>query len=83
MEKVLISLSVPALPDQYEVFVPDDMPLGELVPLLVEGVASISAGRYQSSGEEMLCDAQKGLLNRLQLTLRQCGLGNGDELYLL
>lgn len=82
MAKQLISLCIPTLQERYEVFIPDDMPLGELVPLLVEGVTSISAGKYQSSGEEMLCDPRQGLLTDLGKSVLQCGIGNGDALYL-
>ena len=54
MEKILIDLYVPSIQMGYDVFVPSDLTLRELLPLLLEGVVDLSGGKYKVSGRELL-----------------------------
>ena len=83
MDKILISLFVPALPKYYEIFIPTDMPVAQMLKLIISGVTELSSNRYFSSGEELLFWDQFGALSALNRTPCDYGLKNGDTLMLL
>ena len=83
MNKVLAEIHIPATGDQYEVFVPVDVPVKDLTTVIVSGVVEISDGRYIASNSEQLCmRAPTGLLNPT-LTLEDYGVKDGTQLFLV
>lgn len=53
MDKILICLQVPAISRSFDVFVPLDMNINELIEVLVKGVIEMSDNSYISSNEEI------------------------------
>lgn len=83
MNTILITLYVPALAQQFELFIPEDVPLAELMPVIVDGIYTMSSYRYKSSGEELLCREETGLLKQRELTAREYHIRNGEHLVLI
>lgn len=83
MNKILIKLYVPAVNQTFDVFVPVDLAVRELIKVLVNGVNYMRDGTYISSQKETLSFRKnEGLLNP-SLTLADYGVQNGAELVLI
>ena len=81
--KTLVHLSVPSVSLRHDILLPADLLVGEAVGLLVEAVVELSAGRYASSGREVLCLAEGNILLRSGHSFAEYGLKNEDHLILL
>ena len=83
MDKILIRLLVPAVGDDFDLFVPAGLEIGVLTSLLAEGVNELCGGRYNLSGEEMLNQKDPDrLLNPLN-TLADYSVEDGAILVLI
>lgn len=82
MDKILICLYVPAISRSFDVFVPLDITIKELIEILVKGVMEMSDNSYISSNEENLNLKNNILFNPL-LTLKDYGIKDGEEIFLI
>lgn len=81
--KIQVLLIVPAINASFNVMLPKETMIKELLLLLIHGVKELSNNSYVSSKEEFLClDPLKRPLDELR-TLSQYGVQNGDHLYLI
>ena len=81
MNKALVELYVPAVGDYFDVFVPVDVPIGELTDVIANGIVELTNGKYVASKYEQLClRVPAGLLNP-SLTLQDYGVKDGTRLY--
>ena len=81
--KILVNVSVPAIGEKYDVLVPDFLRIKSVTMLITDAVESLSNHMYVSSGEELLCSADKNILLRPNATLEKYGIQNGDHLVLM
>ena len=82
MAKILVNLTIPALSESFDLRIPDFLRIRVLVPLLADAVTDLSSGRYISSGKETLCCREQKTVLDPGKTVRECGLHNGDHLFL-
>ncbi len=82
MDKILICLQVPAISRSFDVFVPLDMKINELIKVIAKGVVEMSNNSYISSNEENLNLKNNILLNPM-LTLQSYGIKDGEEIFLI
>ena len=66
MDRIIISLEVPAIKEVYDFQVNPEIKIGELTQLLCKAVEEASDHSYKSSGSEILCeeDGQRVLISR-------------------
>lgn len=83
MNKVLIEICVPVIGDRFDVFVPVDVPIGELNKVVANGVAEITSGRYVASKNEHLCQKEPVSILDPSLTLQDYDIQDGKQLYLI
>lgn len=83
MEKILINLYVPAIQTGYDVFVPAEVSIRDLMPLLLDGVTDLSGGKYRTSEREVLCLQNPDMLLSASLSLSDYKIRNGDRIILL
>lgn len=81
--KIIIYLEIPSIFSNYEVRVPVDLPIKDLMPLFVQLAVDLSAGLYVSSGRELLCANRQNILLNPNAALEDYGIGNGDHLTML
>ena len=83
MEKLLIHLYIPAVQKNFDLFLPQEIPIEQIVQALSKGVQELSRERYAISGQEMLL--QEGAIAPLspKETLYQYGVRDGDKLLLI
>lgn len=82
MDKILICLHVPAISRSFDVFVPLDMNINELIEVLVKGVIEMSDNSYISSNEENL-NLKNNILLNPALTLQSYSIKDGEEIFLI
>lgn len=83
MEKLLISLIVPALERRYDLFVPQDVPIRKVIEVMINGVRDLSDEQYQTSGREMLMSDRYDLPLREDQPLCAYGIRDGETLILI
>lgn len=81
--KLLISVSIPAIGEKYDILVPDNLRIRNVTLLIAETVENLSNHMYISSGGENLCSADKNILLRPNATLDKYGIKNGDHLVMI
>ena len=79
MDKLLIVIEVPSISEYYETWVPSDLPVAKLLPLIVSSIKELSGGRYSSSGTELLCSKSGNCLLENKILPSQ-GISNGDHI---
>ena len=82
MDKILICLQVPAISRSFDVFVPLDMNINELIEVLVKGVIEMSDNSYISSNEENL-NLKNNILLNPAFTLQSYSIKDGEEIFLI
>lgn len=83
MQKVLISLIVPEQSLQYDLFVPMELPVKMLVPILLDGIASLTGRKVCTSGKEMLILKKANAVLHPDKELCRYPVLDGDTLILL
>lgn len=83
MEKILVSLFVPAVQEKYDLFVPSDLEIGTLSSVLANAIHDLSNGRYSVSEKEMLLRTFPDAVFDPNKTLFEYDIGDGTELILI
>lgn len=81
--KLLVNVHIPAISQEYDILVPDSLRIKTVVSLIANAVSDLSNHLYVVSGEECLCSAEKNILLRGNVTLKQYGIKNGDHLIMM
>ena len=81
--KILVNVFVPAISEQFDVFIPKNVCLQTVINMLCETIEELSNHRFISSKQECLCSVDKNILLRKNATLAQYGIRNGDHLILI
>ncbi len=78
--KVLINLYVPFLERKYEVFLPANKKIGEIINLLGKNLTEITEGYYNYHEEERLYNRETGNEYNINETVKYSNIRNGTEL---
>lgn len=81
--KILVNVHIPAISQEYDILVPDDLRIKTVVNLIASTVEGLSNRLYIASGEECLCSVEKNILLRQNATLEKYGIQNGDHLIMM
>lgn len=83
MEKVLIHLFVPAVQESFDLFVPQDILIDQIIASMTEGIFEITHQRYSPSGKEMLIMENSSVPLCPENTLNQYGIQDGEHLIIV
>ena len=81
--KILVNITVPAISEQYDIFVPTNVRIKIIASLVANTVEELSDHRYVASGSECLCSLEKNILLRHGATLNDYGIQTGDHLIMM
>ena len=81
--KALVEISVPAAGQKYDVYIPLDCKMGDVVTMLAGALSDLSNGRYQATGEAVLCDANTGTIFDINTEVAELGIQTGAQLVLI
>lgn len=83
MNKVLVKVHVPSLATAYEIFVPSELRLSEMISYICNALEQYSEGQYCPSQKEILCEKQSGKVLDINYSAYELGIHNGSELVLI
>ena len=83
MDKVLVEVFIPASEKSYDVFLPLESKLHEVVHLLAGTMTELSQGYFSATQDTILCDRKTGIILNINQTVEEHGLMNGAKLMLI
>lgn len=83
MEKVLVEVYVPLLNEAYDVFLPLQSQMSEVLELLKQVVKELSEGRFVGDGGTAICHRADGSIINLNMSVFELGIRNGSRLMLI
>ena len=83
MSKILLEITSPAAGESYDVFVPDNMQIGELISLLGIVFTQTSNGIYIFSNQAVLSEKNAGTVYNPNDRIRDLDIKNGTKLLLI
>ncbi len=82
-EHYTVELYVPAYGNTYDVRIPRNDRIGELLPLVEKQIVQQEEGYLFSKGNAILCDREDGIILDTELTPEESGILNGTRLMLI
>lgn len=83
MNKIMIELYLPAARVSYDVRIPGESRIGEIIPLLAACMSELAEGYYVPNTDSLLCDRNTGVVLDINLTVNEMGILNGTKLMLI
>jgi hypothetical protein len=83
MNKVLVEIFLPAANMSFDVYLPLESPMSEVLVLVSSLMNDLSDGKYKATGNEVLCDAASGIIYNINMAVAELGIKNGSRLMLI
>jgi hypothetical protein len=83
MNKLLIELFLPAAGVAYDVRIPMNSRIGEIIPLLESCMSELADGYFVPNGDSVLCERTTGVILDVNKTPNEMGIINGAKLMLI
>jgi len=82
MSRVLVEVHVPSLGATFDVSIPRDAKISELLPLVTKAVAKLSGGLFVPN-DAALCDGNTGIIFNDRMSVDDMRLINGSRVMLI
>lgn len=83
MDKILIEVYVPLLGTAWDVFIPQDVKMYEVLDMIKKAVANLSGGRFVADENTAICYRDSGAILNINLSVSELSLHNGSKLMLI
>ncbi len=83
MDKILINLNVPTIERKYNLWIPNNQKIYEIIRLLVIGINDLNNDEYNPKNTPILYDKQTGKPYDMNLTVEEANIKNGTEIILI
>ena len=83
MEKIVVEVIVPILGTGYDIFIPPNVPVHQVLGSVCKAVAELSEGRFVAGHGAQLCTKNKGTILDVNRTAWEQGIRNGSSLLLI
>ena len=83
MNKVLVKVYVPIIEEQYDILIPLNRRIYNVIKMLVKAINELSNGYYEPKNEPRLYDKITAMPYNENLSIRESNIRNGTELILL
>lgn len=83
MNKVLVNVYVPILNKSYDIFIPLQSQIFEIVELINKAVYELSEGQFMPSSDTVLAYKVTGEILDVNSTVFELAIGNGTKLILI
>ena len=74
---------VPVLARSFDIFVPLQSPMSEVLELIKKAVIELSDGRFRANESTVLCHRDDGTIINVNLSVYELGILNGSKLILI
>lgn len=83
MDKILVEVYVPTLRTAYDMFLPGDAMMSEVLKLIKKAVSDLSGGRFIPDDSTIICYRENGAIININLSVFELGIHNGSKLMLI
>lgn len=83
MEKVLVEVFVPVLDRSFDIFIPLQSPMYEVLELIKKAVKEMSDGRFVANENTAICHREDGTIININLSVYELEIRNGSKLMLI
>lgn len=83
MNKILVEIFLPAANKSFDVYIPLDSQMSEVLVLVSAMLSELSEGKYNAMNSAVLCDAVSGIIFNINMTIAELGIKNGSKLMLI
>ena len=83
MNKVLVKLYVPVIEEEYELWLPLNKRISNVIILLIKAVNEFSGGFYNPIQMPSLFDKLTGNTYNINLTIKEAKIKNGAEIIMI
>ena len=83
MDKILIEVYAPILGKTFDIFIPQECQMFEILDLIKKAVADMSDGTFAANDSTALCNRSDGTILNINLSAYELGLHNGLKLILI
>ncbi len=83
MNKILVKVYVPMLEEQYDILIPINRRIYNVVKLITKAIYELSNGYYEPKNKPVLYDKITAIPYDDNLSIRESNIRNGTELILL
>ena len=80
--KILITVVVPMIEEKYDIYIPISKSIKTTKGLLIKTINELSGGHFPKKDNCILMSSQ-GLPYQSKLTIKECGIKNGDKIILI
>ena len=81
--KALVEISVPASGMKFDVYIPVESRMSEVLKLVSGAISDLTEGKYKATDDAVLCDAQTGIIYNINMEIAELGIKNGSHLMLI
>ena len=83
MNKILVKLHVPIIEEKYDIWIPSNKRIHNVIGLIAKAVDELSGGHYKTSGTPRLYNKETGELYNINLSIKESTIRNGSEIILI
>ena len=83
MNKVLVKLYVPLIESDFDVWLPVNRKIGNIIILLIKALNEFSMGYYEPDKMPILYDRLTSVPYDMNMNLKEANINNGSEIVLI
>ena len=81
--KALVEIFVPATREKYDVYIPLESRMSEVIKMVSGALSDLSGGKFRANHETVLCDADTGIIYNVNMEVAELGIKTGSRLMLI
>ncbi len=83
MTKILVEVMLPAAEKQFDVYIPLESSIREIIRMLEAALTELSSGKFEAENNSILCDAATGEILHPDNMVWESKIKNGSRLILI
>lgn len=83
MDKTIVEVYVPIIPKSYDIFIPQNSQMADVLELIKRAVYDLSDGRFIPDAKTALCMRETGSIIDINKSANESGIKNGSKLMLI
>ena len=83
MDKVLVEVYVPTLRTAYDMFLPVNAMMYDVVKLIMKAVSDLSGGKFVADENTIICYRGNGAIININMSVHELDIHNGTKLMLI
>ena len=83
MDKTIIAVYVPMISKSYDMFIPRNVQMYDILELVKKTVYELSEGRFIPNDNTAICSKESGKILDINKSADELGIKNGSELMLI